>query len=136
MREDFGEALMLTLLGTHVKLLTLVVVQKKGWRLGLIEFVVATRSGVEQIAQRRLAVAQQFDPAILLLHPLGIGSSELPRTEECFGQRLERLGAGLEGEEAPLAAVLKSLRPRIRGARFLGPGLALESREHTRLRER
>ena len=136
MREDFGEASTLTLLSTHVKLLALVDVQKKGWRLGLIEFVVATRSGVEQIAQRRRAVAQQIDPAILLLHPLGIGCTELPRIEECFGQRPERLDAGLEGEEAPLAAVLKGLRPRIRGARVLGPGLALERREHTRLRER
>ena len=136
MREDFGEAPTLTLLSAHVKFLTLVDVQKKGWRLGLIEFVVATRSGVEQIAQRRFAVAQQFDPSILLLHPLGIGCIELPSIEECFDQRLERFGAGLEGEEAPLAAVLKSLRPRIRRARFLGPGLALERREHTRLRER
>ncbi len=136
MREDFGETQTLTLLSTHVKLLTLVDVQKKGWRLGLIEFVVTTRSGVEQIAQRRFAVAQQFDPAILLFHPLGIGCSELPRIEECLGQRLERLGARLESEEAPLATVLKGLRPRIRGDRFLRPGLALERREHTRLRER
>src|ERR1700722_14316218 len=108
MREDFGEAFTLTLFSTHVKLLTLVDVQKKGCWLGLIEFVVAPRSCVEQIAQRRVTVAQQFDPAILLLHSLGIGRSELPCIEECFGQGLERLGARLEGEEAPLAAVLKS----------------------------
>ena len=136
MCDDFGEALTLTLLSTHVKLLALVDVQKKGRRLGLIEFVVAALGGVEQIAQRRLAVAQKLDPAILVLHPLGIGCTELPGIEERPNQRLERLGAGLEGEEAPAAAVLEDLRPRIRRAPFLGPCLALERRQHPRLRER
>src|SRR5262249_16268386 len=57
-----------------------------------------------QIAQHRLSVAQQFDPAILLLHPLGVGRSKLPSIEKRFDQRFERLDSGLEREEAPAAA--------------------------------
>ena len=39
--------------------------------------------GVDQVGQRRLAVAQQLDPAVLISYPLGIGCAELPRVEEC-----------------------------------------------------
>ena len=136
LREQFGEAPALPLLGAHVKLLALVDVEKEARRLGLIEFLAAALGGVDQIGQRGLAVAQQLDPAMLMLHPLGIGCGELPGVEERLHQRLERIGAGLERQKAPLAAVLKDRRPRIRRARLLGPGLALERRQHARLRQR
>ena len=101
-----------------------------------IQFLVAALGGIEQIAQHGLAVAQELDPAILLLHPLGIGRAKLPSVEKRFDQRLERLGPGLEREEAPAAALLKGLRPCAGRARPLGPCLALERRKHARLCER
>jgi hypothetical protein len=53
MGEDFREASTLRLLGSHIKVLTLVDVEKKGAPTGLIEFFVAALGGVEQIAQGR-----------------------------------------------------------------------------------
>jgi hypothetical protein len=66
MPKDFGEAWTLMLLGSHVKLLALVDVEKKARRFGLIELVVAGLRGVKQIAERSLAVAQKLDPAVMI----------------------------------------------------------------------
>src|SRR5262249_46295481 len=126
----------LVFLGAHVQLLALVDIEKKGGGLGSIEFLVAALSGIEQIAQRGLAVAQEPDPAILLIHPLGIGRAKLPRVEKRFNQRLERLGPGLEREEAPAAALLKDLRPCAGRAHPVRPCLAFERRQRACLRER
>ena len=57
LREEFGEAPALALLGAHVKLLALIDVEKEGRRLGLIEFLAAALGGVDQVGQRRLARA-------------------------------------------------------------------------------
>ena len=136
LRDEFGEAPSLPLLGAHIKLLALVDVEKEARRLGLIEFLAAALGGLDQIGQRGLAVAQKLDPAMLLLHPFGIGRRELPGVEERFDQCLERIGAGLKRQKAPLPAVLKNRRPRIGRARVLRPGLALERRQHAGLRQR
>ena len=84
LREQFGKAPTLAFLGAHIKLFALVDVEKKGRRLGLIEFLAAALGGVDQIGQRGLAVAQKLNPAVLLLHPFGIGRRELPGVEERF----------------------------------------------------
>ena len=60
LREHFGEAPALALLGAHVKLLALIDVKKEGRRLGLIQLLVAALGRVEQVPQRGLAVAQQL----------------------------------------------------------------------------
>src|SRR5436190_24308110 len=56
--------------------------------------------------------------------------------EKHFDQRLEWLGTRLEREEAPAAAVRKGARPLRRVLDAIGPGLALERRQHARLRKR
>src|SRR5262249_58961758 len=66
----------------------------------------------------------------------GITSVELPSVEERLDQRLQGLGSGLQGQETPASAPLKSLRPSAGRASPLGPCLALERCQHTRLRER
>ena len=121
LREQLGKAPALALLGAHVELLALVDIEKKGRRLGLIELLAAALGRVDQIAERRFAVAQELDQAVLLLDPLEIGGGELPGVEERFHQRLERVGAGLERQKAPLAAVPKGGGPGIGGARLLRP---------------
>ena len=123
------------LLGAHVEFLALIDVEKEGRRLGLVEFLTPAFGGVDQIGERGLA-EQKLDPAMLLLHPLRISRIVLPGIEERLHQRLEWIGAGLDREKAPLAAVLKDRRPNIRRAQLLGPCLALECCKYTGLRER
>jgi hypothetical protein len=64
----------------------------------------------------------------------------LPGVEKWRDQRFQRLGARLEREEAPMATFLKGARPGVAGARSpgpdLGPGLALQGRQHAGLSER
>ena len=62
LRDELREAVPLALLGTHVKLLALVDIEKEGCRLGLFQFSVPALSGIEQVAQRGFAVPQEFDP--------------------------------------------------------------------------
>ena len=135
-RDQLGEAPALIVLGARVKLLALVDVEEKARRLCLIELLAAAFGGLDQVRQRRLAVAQQLEPAVLLLGPLEVGGAELPGVEERLDQRLERIGAGLERQVAPLPAVLKNRRPGIGRAGILGPRLALERCEHAGLRQR
>src|SRR5262245_38640699 len=56
-------------------------------------------------------VEQQLDPFVPVLDTGGITSVELPSVEKRLDQRLQRLGSGLQGEETPASALLKSLRP-------------------------
>jgi hypothetical protein len=60
----------------------------------------------------------------------------LPGVQERFNQRLERIGAWLEREKAPLAAAAECRRPLPGVMRTLWPCLSLERRQHARLRER
>ena len=114
--NEFGEAPPLLLPGAGVKLLALIDVEKKGRRLGLIELLAAALGGVDQVGEGRLAL-QQLDPLKLPLDALRVGRVELPSVEKTIDQRLDRLGAGLQREEAPLAAVLEDRRPRLGRAR-------------------
>src|SRR5262249_62183631 len=100
-----------------------------------IQFLVAALGGIKQIAQHDLAVAQKLDPAILLLHPLGIGRSKLPSVEKRFDQRFERLGPGLEREEAPAAAFLKGMWPIPACIYPFRPCLALKRAQAALLRQ-
>jgi hypothetical protein len=111
LRDHLRKTAALALLGAHVQLLALVDIEEKGGGLGPIQFLVTALGGVKQIAQHGLAVPQQLDPVILQLDPLGIGRAKLPSVEKRFDQRLERLGPGLEREEAPAAAFPKGMRP-------------------------
>ena len=134
--KEFGEAPpLLSLSGARVKLLALIDIEEEGRRLGLAEFLAAALGGVDQMGERRLAL-QELDPPMLPLDALRVGRLELPSLEETFDQRLDRLGAGLERQKAPLPAVLKDRRPGVGRARVAGPGLTLERGEDAGLRQR
>ena len=110
-RQEFGEAPPLRLFGARVKLLALIDVEKEGRRLGLTELHAAAFGGLDQIGERRLAVQKLSIQSCCRFVALGIGRLELPGVEEAIDQRLDRLGAGLERQKAPLPAVLKDRRP-------------------------
>src|SRR5208337_1778713 len=130
--QELGEAPAVSFCGARVELLALIDIETEGRGLRLVELRAAALGGVDQIGELRLAL-QKLDPALLLLHALGIGRPELPGVEEAIDQRLDRLVAGPEREEAPLPAVLKDRGPRAGGARLVGPGLTLERRQNARL---
>ena len=137
MRQDFREAAALALLGAHVKLLALIDVEEEGRRLGLVQFLVAALGRVEQIAQGwLLADRAAIDPFVLLLDARRDRSRRTARSKERLDQSLERLGARLEREKAPAAAVVERPPAKRRALAGLGPCLAHAGREHARLRER
>src|SRR5215216_5403899 len=126
------------LLGAHIQFFALIDVEEKGGGLNPIKFLVTALGFVEQIGKSGLPVRveQQLEPFVPVLDTSGITSVELPSIEKRLDQRLQRLGSGLQGEETPASAFLKSLRPSAGRASPLGPCLALERRQHTCLCER
>src|SRR5262249_42424937 len=116
----------------------LIDVEEKGGGLDPIEVLVTALGLAEQIGKSGfpVRVEQLLDPFVPVLDAGGIASVELPSVKKRLNQRLQRFGSGLQGEETPAAAILKSLRPCAGRARPLGPCLALERRQHARLCER
>ena len=97
MRQDFGEAAALALLGAHVQLLALIDVEKEGRRLGLIQSRGSgARSRRAGPARWSLAVEKQLHPSRYVLDAGGIDRVELPGPEKRLDQSLDRLGARLE----------------------------------------
>ena len=96
LRNHLRKPAALALLGAHVKLLALIDIEEKGGRLGLIQFLVAGARSHRAGRAVGLAVAQELDPAILLLLPLrGSVASNCHVSQKWLDQRLDRLGPGL-----------------------------------------
>ena len=135
LRQELGKAPPIAFASARVELLALIDIEQESRRLRLIELRAAPFSGLDQIGEHSLAL-QRLDPAALPLDALRIGRLELPGVEKAIDERLERLGAGLERQKAPLTAALEGRRPGLGGARLGGPGLPPERRQNAGLGDR
>ena len=85
--------------------------------------------------QRVPSIEESFDPVVLRVSTGAGRLHRIAKFEERLDQRLERLGAGLERQEAPTTAVVERLVATHSARGRLWPSLALERRKHARLRQ-
>src|SRR5262249_48824970 len=113
LRNHLRKPSALALLGAHKQFFALIDVEEKGGGLDPIEVLVTALGLAEQIGKSGfpVRVEQLLDPFVPVLDAGGIASVELPSVKKRLNQRLQRFGSGLQGEETPAAAILKSLRP-------------------------
>src|SRR5215475_8633020 len=104
-----------SLFGSYVKLLALIDVEEKCWRLRLTELIaVACARCVQQVAKGNRCLAELAHPTGLDFRSPWINRIELPGANERFDQRSPGRDARFELEKAPVAALLEHLRPRAR----------------------
>ena len=131
--DELRERLARGLGGQRVKLLGLVDVEKNAARRRQREFLLEAVEGcLDDVAQLRLAVAEQLGPAIAASDAVGVGHVAEPEVHEGGHQRLDRIVARPHGDGRPLAAFAQRAGPWRARWHDLPP----QGREHARLHQR